>query len=239
MFALSKMSVNVHIGNIPYDYTEEQVLDIAKSVGPVQDLKLLFDTTTGKSKGYAFVKYGDPETADSAVRNLNNYSIGNRNLKCSLANDSNPFDSISMADLENLPPLPLGIQIFPNQNTSQVISSILSSLDQATAKQLIKEAKDMSSTNPLLMEKLLDRTPQLAHALIETSLLLNVIKPELVDYCINRPKPEIDRLVPKQINVLKAVKDLTEDDINDLDTSKQQVIHKLKSEINNGSFGDI
>lgn len=37
---------NVYIGNIPFDHTEEQVLEIAKSVGPVIDLKLLFDPMT-------------------------------------------------------------------------------------------------------------------------------------------------------------------------------------------------
>lgn len=229
--------INVFIGNIPYDYTEEQVLEIAKSVGPVEDLRLLFDQTTGKSKGYAFVKYSDRETAESAIRNLNNFTIGNRSLKCSFSNDPSLFDPVG--DLEKLPPLPLGIQIFPNQNTSQVISNILSALDQNTAKQLIKEAKDMSSTNPLMMEKLLQKSPQLAHALVETSLLLNITKRDLVEYAVNRQKQEIIRLSPEQINILKGVKELSEEDIQDLDGPKQEVMTKLKSEIENGSFGEI
>lgn len=31
--------------------------DIAKSIGPVVNLKMMFDKETGKSKGFAFVEY--------------------------------------------------------------------------------------------------------------------------------------------------------------------------------------
>ncbi|ODV98305.1 hypothetical protein PACTADRAFT_48090 [Pachysolen tannophilus NRRL Y-2460] len=83
-----KPSKVIYVGSIPYDQTEEQVLEIAKSVGPVVDLKLLFDKETGKSKGYAFVEYSDLESAQSAVRNLSRYNIGNRTLKCNFSNET-------------------------------------------------------------------------------------------------------------------------------------------------------
>lgn len=236
-YGYGNVSTSVYIGNIPYEYTEEQVLEIAESVGPVDDLKLLFDPASGKSKGYAFVKYSDTETAQSAIRNLNNFTIGNRMLKCSVSNEGDPFDSNS--ETEKLPALPLGVQIFPNQTTSQVIAHILSSFDQNTATQLIKEAKDMSSTNPLLMEKLLEKSPQLAHALVETSLLLNLTNRETVEICVNRRKQDIERLTPEQINVLRGVKELTDDDIQDLEKSKQETMIKLREEINSGSFGNL
>ncbi|VEU21118.1 DEKNAAC102119 [Brettanomyces naardenensis] len=90
----------ISITGIPYDQTEEQVLDIASSVGPVVSSKLLFDRETGKSKGICLVEYQDYETASSAVRNLNNYTLGNeggsvngkgnvgsRYLKCNFASE--------------------------------------------------------------------------------------------------------------------------------------------------------
>lgn len=232
------MGLSVYLGNIPYDYTEEQVMEIAQSVGPVDDLKLLFDPNTGKSKGYAFVKYVDHETAESAVRNLNNFLIGNRNIKCSLSNENDPFMNDSF-EVDKLPPLPLGVQIFPPQTTSQIIANILSTLDQQSASKLIKEAKDMASTNPLLMEKLLERTPQLAHALVETLLLLNLTKPEIIEICVNRRKQEIPFLTADQISLLKLAKELNEDELEDLDEGKKSIMNKLISEINSGSFGQI
>lgn len=35
----------------------DDVSDIAKSIGPVVKLEMMFDKDTGRSKGYAFVEY--------------------------------------------------------------------------------------------------------------------------------------------------------------------------------------
>jgi cleavage stimulation factor subunit 2 len=59
----------VFVGNIPYDMTEEQLIDILKEVGPVLSFRLMFDRETGKARGYGFAEYADPETAASAIRN--------------------------------------------------------------------------------------------------------------------------------------------------------------------------
>ncbi len=59
----------VFVGNIPYDTTEEQLVDIFKEVGPIASFRLMFDRETGKPRGYAFCEYADSETAASAIRN--------------------------------------------------------------------------------------------------------------------------------------------------------------------------
>lgn len=134
------MSKVVYISGIPYDQTEEQVLDIASSVGPVVTSKLLFDKQTGKSRGVCLVEYQDYETASSAVRNLNNYTVqtsengkpgmGNRYLKCNFAGKQTiirllqgdgwsgggeyrkPGDPPSQYELESrIPPLPAGMNV--------------------------------------------------------------------------------------------------------------------------------
>ena len=43
------------------------------------------DRDTGRSKGYAFCEYKDPETASSAVRNLNGQEINGRIIKVDYA----------------------------------------------------------------------------------------------------------------------------------------------------------
>ncbi|GMG30027.1 unnamed protein product [Ambrosiozyma monospora] len=69
-------SNTIYISGLPYDFTEEQINDIAKSVGPIKSCRLLFDLSTGKSKGISIIEYFDTETGSSAVRNLNRYSVG-------------------------------------------------------------------------------------------------------------------------------------------------------------------
>ncbi|RUS35287.1 hypothetical protein BC938DRAFT_473159 [Jimgerdemannia flammicorona] len=75
----------VFVGNIPYELTEEQLVDVFKEAGPVVSFRLVFDRDTGRPKGYGFCEYHDAETAASAVRNLNNYDVGGRQLRVDYA----------------------------------------------------------------------------------------------------------------------------------------------------------
>ncbi|KAL3651796.1 hypothetical protein CASFOL_004798 [Castilleja foliolosa] len=80
----------VFVGNIPYDATEEQLVQICEEVGPVVSFRLVTDKDTGKPKGYGFCEYKDEETALSARRNLQGYEINGRQLRVDFAeNDKN------------------------------------------------------------------------------------------------------------------------------------------------------
>ncbi|KAG0306240.1 hypothetical protein BGZ98_002748 [Dissophora globulifera] len=82
----------VFVGNIPYEQTEEQLIDIFSEVGPVVSFRLVFERETGKPRGYGFCEFQDERTAASAVRNLNGRDIGNRTLKVDFA-DADPARS--------------------------------------------------------------------------------------------------------------------------------------------------
>jgi len=84
------MSKVVFVGNVPYNMNEETLIDIFKKVGTVVGFRLVFDRETGKPRGYGFCEFADHETAQSAVRNLNNVDCGGRPLRIDLA-DSDPF----------------------------------------------------------------------------------------------------------------------------------------------------
>lgn len=237
---MEKNELTVYLGSIPFDYTEEQVAEIARSVGPVTDLKLMFDPSTGRSKGSAFVRYSDRETALSAVRNLNNMNVGTRYLRCTFASDSDAFDTMPDFSAHNkLPPLPLGVQLYQGQNAQQSIASILSLLDSQTAGNMLKEAQAMSLENPVLMKKLLDQCPQLSHALVETSLMVNVSTKDLVQLCLNRHQPDLEVITYDHVQLLKQIEGLSEKEIAELDTDKQKVINDIKYEISKGSYGII
>lgn len=73
------------VGNIPYDATEQQLIEVFQQAGPVVSFRLVFDRDTGKPKGYGFCEYRDVETALSAMRNLNNYEFNGRQLRVDFA----------------------------------------------------------------------------------------------------------------------------------------------------------
>ncbi|XP_074280346.1 cleavage stimulating factor 64 isoform X2 [Silene latifolia] len=82
----------VFVGNIPYDATEEQLVQICEEVGPVVSFRLVIDRETGKPKGYGFCEYKDEETALSARRNLQGYEINGRQLRVDFAENDKGSD---------------------------------------------------------------------------------------------------------------------------------------------------
>lgn len=85
MYYIIHSLLNVLVGNIPYDVTEEMLTKIFSEVGKVLSFRLVVDRDSGKPKGYGFCEYTDGATALSAMRNLNGYDINGRNLRVDFA----------------------------------------------------------------------------------------------------------------------------------------------------------
>ncbi|GLC45952.1 hypothetical protein PLESTB_001200900 [Pleodorina starrii] len=83
-------TATVFIGNIPYDVTEQMLMETFAQAGPIKSLRLLSDKDTGKPKGYGFCEFHDVQTAQSAVRNLNKYEVNGRMLRVDFADEHAP-----------------------------------------------------------------------------------------------------------------------------------------------------
>eukprot|EP00898_Chlorokybus_atmophyticus_P001529 jgi/Chlat1/2377/Chrsp17S02644 len=80
---------SVFVGNIPFDASEEDIVEILSQVGPVVAFRMVSDRDTGKPKGFGFAEYHDEETAQSARRNLNGFEFNGRSLRVDYA-DNDP-----------------------------------------------------------------------------------------------------------------------------------------------------
>ena len=78
---MTAASCSVFVANIPFGATEEQLADFFSMVGPVKSFRLVFDKTSGRSKGYGFCEYHDASTATSAMRNMHGREFQGRALK--------------------------------------------------------------------------------------------------------------------------------------------------------------
>lgn len=71
----------VYIGGLPLDLSEGDVVAIFSQYGNPTHLNLIRDKETGKSKGFAFLKYEDQRSCDLAVDNLGGAEVFGRLLR--------------------------------------------------------------------------------------------------------------------------------------------------------------
>ena len=71
----------IYIGGLPFDLSEGDVIAIFSQYGEPVHVHLIRDKDTGKSKGFAFLKYEDQRSTDLAVDNLGGATVMNRLLR--------------------------------------------------------------------------------------------------------------------------------------------------------------
>ncbi|OWZ05842.1 U2 snRNP component IST3 [Phytophthora megakarya] len=71
----------IFIGGLPFELSEGDVLCVLSQFGEIEDIHLVRDGKTGKSKGFAFVKYADQRSTVLAVDNLNGFKLLDRVLR--------------------------------------------------------------------------------------------------------------------------------------------------------------
>lgn len=76
-----KSSAWVYIGNLPTQLTEGDVLAVMSQWGEIEDINLVREEETGKSKGFCFLKYEDFRSCILAVDNFIGLKILGRSLR--------------------------------------------------------------------------------------------------------------------------------------------------------------
>ena len=194
---------SVFVGNIPYDATEEKLKDIFNEVGPVQSFRLVYDRETGKPKGYGFCEYKDAETAHSAIRNLNNYELGGRNLRVdSAANERNREEMRNLPPAAAVPPpqqfveSPYGAADVDPEKAPEAISKAVASLPPEQMFELARQMRNCIQSNPHEARNMLMQNPQLAYALLQALVVMRAVKPDVAASILHRPAPSVAPLAP-------------------------------------------
>ena len=71
----------VFVGGLSEKLSEGDLLAVLSQYGEIEDVHLIRDEDTGKSKGFSFVKYFDQRSTVLAVDNLNEYKLLGRMLR--------------------------------------------------------------------------------------------------------------------------------------------------------------
>ena len=71
----------IYVGGLPFDVSEGDIVTIFSQFGNPTHVNLVRDKETGKSKGFAFLKYEDQRSCDLAVDNLGGAEVLGRVLR--------------------------------------------------------------------------------------------------------------------------------------------------------------
>lgn len=77
-----KDSAWVYVGGLDYELSEGDVICVMSQWGEIEDINLVRDKDTGKSQGFAFVKYEDQRSTIIAVDNFNGTTLLKRVVRC-------------------------------------------------------------------------------------------------------------------------------------------------------------
>ena len=78
-------SIEIYVGNLSYDMTEDQLRKEFEAFGTVNSARLIVNKFNGKSKGFGFVHMPNREEAEKACAALNDKEILGRRMKCNEA----------------------------------------------------------------------------------------------------------------------------------------------------------
>ena len=77
--------MNIYIGNLSFDTTEDQLRQAFEGFGEVSTVKIVADNYSGKPRGFAFVEMSSQDEATAAINGLNSHELNGRALNVSEA----------------------------------------------------------------------------------------------------------------------------------------------------------
>jgi len=72
--------MNIYIGNLSYEVTEEDLKQAFEDFGQVESVKIITDKYSGQSKGFGFVEMPAKAEGQSAIDGLNGKELKGRTL---------------------------------------------------------------------------------------------------------------------------------------------------------------
>ncbi len=85
MAIIIRFMVNIHIGNLSYNTTEEGLREAFSAFGEVASARIIMDRATGRSKGFGFVEIADDEQGEKAAKEMDGKILDGRKIRVSKA----------------------------------------------------------------------------------------------------------------------------------------------------------
>lgn len=76
---------HIFVGDLGSEVTDRMLLQAFSQLVPCSDARVMWDHSTGRSRGYGFVSFRTRPEADAAIQQMNGEQIGTRRVRCGWA----------------------------------------------------------------------------------------------------------------------------------------------------------
>ena len=77
----------IYVGNLSYQTTDEELRDFFTQYGAIEEVKLISDFQTGRSKGFAFITFASDDEGEKALA-ADGTELSGRKLRVNTAKDN-------------------------------------------------------------------------------------------------------------------------------------------------------
>jgi RNA recognition motif-containing protein len=74
-------SMNLYVGNLAFQTTENQLKDLFAPYGEVISTQIISDRYSGQSRGFGFVEMSSRDEGEKSIAELNGQLVDNREIK--------------------------------------------------------------------------------------------------------------------------------------------------------------
>ncbi|GMH67960.1 hypothetical protein TrVE_jg6027 [Triparma verrucosa] len=183
---------DVFVGNLAFETNEHVLRDTFSECGQVISVKMMTDNE-GRSRGFAFVEFADPNSGLNAIRNMNGVELNGRNLRVNYSSNSHlegysqslgldmSRDSVNAqsnkAAQGRKGPKPGGGG--HNNNNMEKVADCIRQLSKQEMYTILSELKIMASKDEKEARALLTSHPQLPEAILHIMSKMEMIKTPL------------------------------------------------------------
>lgn len=229
------------VGNIPYDVTEEQLVNLFRQFGEIQRFRLQLDNG-GKGKGYGFCDFVTVESAEKA-KGMNNFiSINGRQLRVDSASQpsgNNMVQPSSKAAVSTASAAAAATTTTTSYHTTskaaKELDDALKQLTYGEAYHILEEVRVWIKRDPDGARELLQEKPSLANALLKMNMLMaGLVNSPPADMPFGMvPPPSHNAQQPPQLpgvdqNLIDTILGLTEAQVAALRPAEQSQVRQIR-----------
>ncbi|AFN83452.1 cleavage stimulation factor [Encephalitozoon romaleae SJ-2008] len=204
-----KSGCSIFVGNIDFEVPEERIIEELGAVGRVVSFRMVYDKTTGKSRGFGFCEYESPLIVEKALQNLK-ISFNGRPVKINYAENDMPAKTkepdSQIPEIDNL-------------------INVLDGMDKDNLKEVLFYLRKLALDQPSYLRELLNKNSSLVYAIIHAILKLKLADPGVVDEIL---KESFD-LNKQKAQILERICTISEDDLCFFSEDVRSKIKKVRS----------